>query len=209
MVRREPRSPTGIDTADPSPVMLRERFQTVVESVKAASLAEYSDRVLSAALFGSVARGTMHPDSDIDLLLVVADLPNGRMPRVRKFDAVERRLEPLLAAATLDGIHTTVSPVFTTSQELEYGSPLFLDMTDQVLLLHDPAGVMRSYLHKLTGRLCALGCLTSCACPTGCTRSRNSFSTATSTSSPPNSIRRQTPFGQSATRPTPAERPSS
>ena len=130
--------------------MLRERFQTIVDALLAASLAVYGERLLSAAVFGSVARGTMRPDSDIDLLLVVADLPNGRMPRVREFDAVEHRLEPLLAAAARDGVHTTVSPVFKTPQELDYGSLLFLDMTEEVLILHDPAGILRGYLDKLT-----------------------------------------------------------
>jgi len=137
--------------------MLRERFQTIVDALLAASLAVYGERLRSAAVFGSVARGTMRPDSDIDLLLVVADLPNGRMPRVHEFDAVEHRLEPILAAAARDGIHTTVSPVFKTPQELDYGSLLFLDMTKEVLIRHDPAGILRGYLDKLTARLRALG----------------------------------------------------
>lgn len=69
--------------------MLRERFQTIVDALVPASLAVYGDRLLSVAVFGSVVRGTMRPVSDIDLLLVVEDLPNGRMPRVHEFEAVD------------------------------------------------------------------------------------------------------------------------
>lgn len=123
--------------------MLREHFQAIVESLKAASLEAYGERLVSAAVFGSVARGTMRPDSDIDLLLVVDALPAGRMPRVREFEAVERRLAPLLEVSARHGVYTTLSPVFKTPQELEYGSPLFLDMTEEVLILHDPNGILR------------------------------------------------------------------
>lgn len=115
--------------------MLLERFQTIVDALNTASLEVYGDRLLSTAVFGSVARGTMRPDSDIDLLLVVEHLPNGRMPRVREFEAVERRLAPLLAESARHGVHTALSPVFKTPRELEYGSPLLLDMTDEVLIL--------------------------------------------------------------------------
>jgi hypothetical protein len=137
--------------------VLRERFQTILDAVVAASLAVYGERLLSIAVFGSVARGTMRPDSDIDLLLVVQDLPNGRMPRVAEFEAVERRLAPLLAEAAQHGVHTTLSPVFKSPRELEYGSPLFLDMTDAVLILHDPRGILGEYLDRLSARLQALG----------------------------------------------------
>jgi len=137
--------------------MLRERFQSIIESLKEACLEVYGARLASAAVFGSVARGTMRPDSDIDLLLVVANLPNGRMPRVREFEAVEHRLEPLLASSAREGIYTTLSPVLKTPRELEYGSPLFLDMTRDVLILHDPDGMLRGYLERLRERLQALG----------------------------------------------------
>jgi hypothetical protein len=63
----------------------------------------------------------------------------------------------VLAAAATDGIHTTLSPVFKTPQELAYGSPLFLDMTGDVLILHDPDGVLERYLRGLRARLRAPG----------------------------------------------------
>jgi hypothetical protein len=63
----------------------------------------------------------------------------------------------VLAAAATDGIHTTLSPVFKTPEELAYGSPLFLDMTEDVRILHDPDGVLERYLRGLRARLRALG----------------------------------------------------
>lgn len=137
--------------------VLREQFQAIVDALREASVDFYGEHLVSAAVFGSVARGSMRPDSDIDLLLVVDGLPSGRMPRVREFEAVESRLEPLLEEAARHGVHTSLSPVFKTPQELAYGSPLFLDMTETALILHDRDSVLKDYLEKLRSRLNALG----------------------------------------------------
>jgi len=137
--------------------VLREQFQAILDALRKECVDFYGKRLVSAAVFGSVARGAMRPDSDIDLLLVVDGLPKGRMPRISEFDAIESRLEPILQKAAEHGVHTSLSPVFKTREELEYGSPLFLDMTDSVLILHDPDSVLRDYLEKLTRRLLALG----------------------------------------------------
>jgi predicted nucleotidyltransferase len=117
----------------------------------------YGERLVSVAVFGSVAKGTMRPDSDIDLLFVVDDLPKGRMPRMREFEAVETRLQPLLDKAAQHGVHTTLSPVLKTPRELAYGSLLFLDMTRTVAILYDRGSMLRDYLDQLSSRLKALG----------------------------------------------------
>lgn len=99
----------------------------------------------------------MRPDSDIDLLLVATGLPAGRRARLEEFEKVEESLEPLLAEARRAGVHTDLSAVFKTPEELHQGSLLFLDMTDQAVILHDPEGLLRSYLETLSLRLQAMG----------------------------------------------------
>ena len=49
--------------------MLRETFDHLVREISAACQAHYGDRLVSLAVFGSVARHTQRPDSDIDLLV--------------------------------------------------------------------------------------------------------------------------------------------
>jgi hypothetical protein len=48
----------------------------------------YENDLLTLAIFGSVARGTPNPDSDIDIMLMVKNLPPGRMKRMQQFDGV-------------------------------------------------------------------------------------------------------------------------
>src|SRR3972149_6108880 len=74
--------------------MLKEQYDRLLDEVQAACHAVYGVRLASLAVFGSVARGTMRPDSDVDLLLVADPLPAGRMARMDEFSAVEGRVAP-------------------------------------------------------------------------------------------------------------------
>jgi len=133
--------------------MSREIFESIVQSLAGACQAYYGDRLVTIAIFGSVARGTMRPDSDIDLLIIARDLPSGRLPRVREFDDVESELEDVMKAASDRGIHACLSPIIKTPNEVNQGSPLFLDMTDQARILFDRDNFFFTYLEDLAARL--------------------------------------------------------
>lgn len=77
--------------------MLRQTFESVVEAAVAACGEVYGERLLALALYGSVARGTMRPDSDIDLLLIAQPLPPDRLGRLAEFEQVDQRVAPALA----------------------------------------------------------------------------------------------------------------
>jgi predicted nucleotidyltransferase len=137
--------------------MLHERFNDILDTVCQVCLAHYGDGLISLAVFGSVARGTMRPDSDVDLLVVVNSLPRGRLARVRDFEAVEAAAAEVLSSAAREGIQTTLSPVLKAPEEVQKGSLLFLDMVDQAVILYDRDRFLRCYLDQLKARLEALG----------------------------------------------------
>lgn len=132
-------------------------FDRIVNALPWACLQVYGPRLRALAVFGSVARGTPRPDSDIDLLLVVDDLPAGRTARMAEFDRVEEALLPLLAQARSQGVHTSLSPVVKSPAELSAGSLLYLDMVDEARILIDEGAVLRRYLDELGRRLAARG----------------------------------------------------
>lgn len=138
-------------------VSTKEHFQALVDALVPACQTHYGGRLVSLAIFGSVARGTMRPDSDIDVLVVAESLPRGRIPRVKDFAFVEEALSAELSARAQAGIHTSLSPVMKTREEVRYGSPLFLDMTDQARILYDRDNFLRDYLADLAQRLKAMG----------------------------------------------------
>ena len=127
-------------------------------ALRAAVLAVYGERLTALAVFGSWARGTATPDSDLDLLVVARSLPPSRMKRVREF-------RPVAAATATDRSLVwgpnrpalELSPVFKTPAELAAGSPLYLDMTLWCDVLFDPAHTLGDYLAGLRSRMEALG----------------------------------------------------
>jgi len=137
--------------------MWAQAFEQVVQGLPAACLAVYGDRLRSVAIYGSVARGTMRPDSDIDVLIVADALAQSRAARMDEFERVDRLLADQIAAARDAGVHTIVMPALKTPEELRAGSLLYLDMTDQARILYDPEGLLRGYLDDLARRLQAMG----------------------------------------------------
>jgi predicted nucleotidyltransferase len=111
----------------------------------------YGDRLVSLVVFGSVGRGTARPDSDIDLLLVIKDLPNGRIARVTEFMPME--IAPRNAIKT----RIELSPVFKTPEEILNGSPLLLDMVEDSRLLFDREDFFQHAMKHLDERLRRLG----------------------------------------------------
>jgi hypothetical protein len=135
----------------------RAAFARLTGGILDACRRHYGARLVSLAVFGSVGRGTPRPDSDVDLLIVAADLPRGRTARVKEFLAIERRLEPALQEARRQGLSPSLSPVFKSPEEASAGSPLFLDMLDDAQVLFDPDGFLAGVFDRLRRRLAATG----------------------------------------------------
>jgi hypothetical protein len=132
-------------------------YDQLLTDVRAACEAHYGSRLVALAVFGSVGRGTPQPDSDVDLLLIAEGLPNGRLPRMAEFQAIETAVEPGLAEACGEGLHPSLSPAIKTPAEVLAGSPLLLDMTEDARILYDRDGFLQRAFTDLKFRLERLG----------------------------------------------------
>lgn len=113
--------------------------------------------MVALVIFGSVGRETPRSDSDIDFLLVVENLPNGRMARSAEFRVVESSLVPDLAELVKSGLHVELSPIFKSPAEVEQGSLLFLDMIYDARILYDRNNFFQGHLQEFLARLNRLG----------------------------------------------------
>ncbi|MHB0887061.1 MAG: nucleotidyltransferase domain-containing protein [Bacillota bacterium] len=136
---------------------LREEYELLVTRLGEATRATYGPRLVSIVLFGSTARGTPGPESDVDVLIVADPLPAGRLKRVAEFGDIESELDVILRPMREKGLAVSLSPVFKTPEEVKAGSPLFLDMTEDGRILFDRDCFMEVYLQNLRDRLRSLG----------------------------------------------------
>jgi predicted nucleotidyltransferase len=118
--------------------MLKEKF-TKLENLLLSQIKNfYGQRLISVVVFGSVGRGAQTYNSDIDILIIAEGLPNGRMKRIREFESVEEKIEPFIKSLRQkEGINTYISAIIKSPEEVEKGSPLFLDMVEDARILLD------------------------------------------------------------------------
>ena len=114
-------------------------------------------RLVSIVLFGSVARADPSPTSDIDLLIVVDDPPRGQFARKRLLTAADTAIESALRAAEDSGIDTRLARIVRSPREAERLIPLYLDMTEDAILLYDRAGFFAAILERVRRSLRRLG----------------------------------------------------
>ncbi len=137
--------------------MLKEKFKEVENRLLSELEQFYGDRLVSVALFGSVARETQGFDSDIDVLIIAKGLPRGRIKRIREFESVENKVEPFMKSLKKERINTYISAIIKSPEEAEKGSPLFLDMVEDLKILFDRDNFFLELIEGLRERLKALG----------------------------------------------------
>lgn len=115
------------------------------------------ERLITVALFGSVARSEATPFSDIDLLVIAKELPKGRFARMDLLESVDNEIDPLLELLRNQGIFSDICVILKTPEEAEKLSPLYLDMVEDLKILYDKDSFFSNVLDRLKASLKKLG----------------------------------------------------
>lgn len=111
-------------------------LQTAVERLRL----EFGENLVSVALYGSRARGEARPDSDVDLLAIVRDLPTHWQERTRALH------EPLRGIST----DLEFSVYGKTPAEFDANFPsIYLDMGLDSIILYDPDNYLTPRLQRI------------------------------------------------------------
>ncbi|QGR19830.1 nucleotidyltransferase domain-containing protein [Stygiolobus azoricus] len=137
--------------------MIKEPYSTLITNMLEIMKEEFKDDLISVIVYGSVARGDNRNDSDVDLLIIMKNLPKDSMlKRIRLFETkVEDKLN--LDKYWKMGYYVSLSPVLKTPEEAEKFSPLYLDMVYDAVILYDRDYFFTRILEKLRARLQELG----------------------------------------------------
>ncbi|MGC8831776.1 MAG: nucleotidyltransferase domain-containing protein [Thermoproteota archaeon] len=114
-------------------------------------------RLTSLAVYGTVARGTAGNDSDIDLLIVSNDFSGSVGRRIDLLFQLEKRLEDELAWLRKHGVYTGFSFYPLTEEEASRKPLLFLDMTEDAVILYDRGRFLERVLTEFKAELLRLG----------------------------------------------------
>ncbi|MBS7637475.1 nucleotidyltransferase domain-containing protein [Candidatus Bathyarchaeota archaeon] len=119
----------------------------------------FGEGLVTVAVFGSVARGESKPTSDTDILVIAENMPRSMSERMEALAGILMRLEASEACRRLRerGISTWVQFHPLMVDEARLHRPIYLDMVEDAVILHDRGGFFRSILNGLRGRLEELG----------------------------------------------------
>jgi len=112
------------------------------------AIQKFGDNLLSAVLFGSVARGDNDAESDVDLLLVFKELPKSRLERGDMVDEARSSVEPLLEYLRGLGFKPEVNTVALTAEEASKSKPLYLDLAEDAIVIVDKDYLFTRVLDK-------------------------------------------------------------
>jgi predicted nucleotidyltransferase len=111
----------------------------------------------SFAVYGSVARGVAKEHSDIDVLVVSNDFSGSIGSRIDKLYDVEVKSRDELSWLRKHGVYTGLSFYPLREEEAKKIPLLFLDLTEEAVVMYDKNGFLERLLTELKTRLAKLG----------------------------------------------------
>ena len=111
----------------------------------------------SFAVYGSVARGVAEKHSDIDILVVSNDFFGSIGSRIDRLYDVEVKLKDEISWLRKHGVYTSLSFYPLREDEAKRVPLLFLDLTEEAIVMYDKNRFLENILTELKARLTKLG----------------------------------------------------
>ncbi len=110
-------------------------------------------RLTSFAVYGSVARGKAKKNSDVDVLLISNDFSGSLGSRIEKLCLIETLIEEELTWLRKHGVYVRLSFYPLRANEARRKPFLFLDLTEEAVILYDENCFLEKILVELKSKL--------------------------------------------------------
>ncbi|MDG6027961.1 MAG: nucleotidyltransferase domain-containing protein [Candidatus Brocadia sp.] len=136
---------------------MQKEYQTLLKDFIQILKKRFKEDIISVVLFGSVARGNAKKESDIDLCLIIKNLPKSRFQRNRLLSSPLADLREMHSYKELrmKGYFPDISPILYTPEERQDTKPIFLDMVEDGEILLDN-GTFRDKRNDIKKRMSKL-----------------------------------------------------
>jgi predicted nucleotidyltransferase len=133
-------------------------YKDVLDAVMSGLLDGLGSRLVTVAVFGSVARGDYHETSDIDIAVIVRDWKERMTSRVSTLiDTTRHTGEMIIRLWEHSGIYSSIQWYALDTTESETLRPLYLDMTLDAVIIYDRNDFFAEILSRLRTRLQDVG----------------------------------------------------
>jgi hypothetical protein len=120
---------------------------------------DFGNCLQSVVIFGSVARNEAEADSDTDVLVVSSAFEKGMTNRMERLVKVLGQLESQKPQINMEeeGMNTWVQFHPLTKDEAATNRAIYLDMTEDAVIVFDKDNFMKTILEKLREKLRLIG----------------------------------------------------
>jgi predicted nucleotidyltransferase len=119
---------------------LREALDTLVKHLS------QNDKITGVILFGSVVKKTSHPNSDVDLFVLVRDADS------KTFDYIERSIRntetDFFDSLLKNKLPVHFAPFICSLDDLDFVRPIFFDIADSGIIIFDCNSAASEFLDK-------------------------------------------------------------
>lgn len=135
-----------------------EKYKAILSDFIELLRESFKDNIVSAVLYGSVAKGEARKESDIDICLIFKSLPRSRHKRTLLIFPLIKALREKASYKTLysDGYLPEIAPILYTIKETVDTKPIFLDMVEDGIILLDD-GTFKRKMQQIKERMRSLG----------------------------------------------------
>jgi hypothetical protein len=135
------------------------RYHNLIAKFLRALIAKHRDSLVSAVVYGSVARGCATPQSDVDMLIVSQAFSGSVSRRIDQLVKLGRTWYVQAEEKWLrdHNVYARVSCYPLTPHEARYFRLLYLDMTRDAIILLDQGDFFKQVLTQIEAKLDRLG----------------------------------------------------